>query len=171
MRDLNKVAKECMSELDAIGIEYGYVSKFEVNTRAKHRWGQTCRKGDVYTINISSVLLDERTDYNGLKATIIHELLHTCEDCMCHTGEWRRLANKVNRYYPYNIQRTASNESVGLSEAQQKEIKEKEIANCRYQIQCKKCGRIVRRSRASNFTKHPENYKCGFCGGSFITIK
>ncbi len=39
MRDLQVVTKECMKELDKIGIKYGNVVKFEVNTRAKSRWG------------------------------------------------------------------------------------------------------------------------------------
>ena len=42
MKDLKKLANECMAELDAIGVQYGNVISWEVNTRAKNRWGQ-CR--------------------------------------------------------------------------------------------------------------------------------
>ena len=37
MKDLMKLAKECMSELDAIGVKYGNVVEWKVNTRAKSR--------------------------------------------------------------------------------------------------------------------------------------
>lgn len=40
MRDLTAYAIECMTELDNIGIEYGNIIEFTVNTRAKKRWGQ-----------------------------------------------------------------------------------------------------------------------------------
>ena len=39
MLDLQEIALECMEELDAIGIEYGNVIEFEINTRAQRRWG------------------------------------------------------------------------------------------------------------------------------------
>ena len=39
MRDLTAYAIECMTELDNIGIEYGNIIEFTVNTRAKKRWG------------------------------------------------------------------------------------------------------------------------------------
>lgn len=42
MKDLKKLANQCMAELDAIGVQYGNVISWEVNTRAKNRWGQ-CR--------------------------------------------------------------------------------------------------------------------------------
>ena len=36
MKDLKKLANQCMAELDAIGIQYGNVISWEVNTRAKN---------------------------------------------------------------------------------------------------------------------------------------
>lgn len=98
MRDVNVIAIECMRELENIGIKCGNVIKIDINTRAKKRWGQ-CRKiGNNYIIEVNQILLREDTDIDGLKNTIIHELLHTCKGCMKHTGEWKQLAEKVNRY-------------------------------------------------------------------------
>lgn len=92
-------------ELENIGIKCGNVIKIDVNTRSKKCWGQ-CRKiGNNYIIEVNQILLREDTDIDGLKNTIIHELLHTCKGCMKHTGEWKQLAEKVNRYYGYNIKR------------------------------------------------------------------
>lgn len=108
MRDVNVIAIECMRELENIGIKCGNVIKIDINTRAKKRWGQ-CRKiGNNYIIEVNQILLREDTDIDGLKNTIIHELLHTCKGCMKHTGEWKQLAEKVNRYYGYNIKRCDS---------------------------------------------------------------
>lgn len=95
MRDVNVIAIECMRELENIGIKCGNVIKIDINTRAKKRWGQ-CRKiGNNYIIEVNQILLREDTDIDGLKNTIIHELLHTCKGCMKHTGEWKQLILNV----------------------------------------------------------------------------
>lgn len=66
MRNINMIAIECMRELDVIGIKYGNVIKFEVNIRAKKRWGQCRKVGDNYIININQILLRDDTDIEGL---------------------------------------------------------------------------------------------------------
>lgn len=76
MRNLMEYANECMVKLDDLGIEYGNVLEFKVNTRAAHRWGQCKVVPGGYSINISAVLLDDN-DEQGLINTIFHELLHT----------------------------------------------------------------------------------------------
>lgn len=49
------------------------------------RWGQcTCLGGNNYAISINVILLRDDTNIDGLKNTIIHELLHTCPNCMKH---------------------------------------------------------------------------------------
>lgn len=128
MRDVNVIAIECMRELENIGIKCGNVIKIDINTRAKKRWGQ-CRKiGNNYIIEVNQILLREDTDIDGLKNTIIHELLHTCKGCMKHTGEWKQLAEKVNRYYGYNIKRCDSADEKGISEEQKEKIQTERAA-------------------------------------------
>ena len=81
MKDLKKLANECMAELDAIGVQYGNVISWEVNTRAKNRWGQ-CRYigGGRYSISIINRLLDDNLPDEAAKQTIIHELLHSVDE-------------------------------------------------------------------------------------------
>ena len=52
MRDLEKYALECMEMLDNLGITYGNIKEFTVNTRALRRWGQCCKRPNGYYINI-----------------------------------------------------------------------------------------------------------------------
>ena len=168
MRNVNVIAIECMRELENIGIQCGNVISFEVNTRAKKRWGQ-CRKiGNDYIISINHILLRDDTDINGLKNTIIHELLHTCKGCMSHTGEWKRLAEKVNKYYGYDIKRCDSSNDKGISEAAREQITT--TRKIKYKFRCMGCGQEIGRCKESKFVKYPEYYKCGRCGGSFERI-
>lgn len=162
MKDLLKLARECMEKLDAINIEYAENVYFEVNTRAKNRWGLCKHNPDgSYTISISSRLLAENISDDGAINTIIHELLHTCKGGHGHKGEWKNLADKVNRAYNYNIKRCSSDNEKGVEpiENVSKEIK--------YQFKCKECGKIYNRVKASKFTKNWKNYRCSVCGGEF----
>jgi len=140
MKDLTPYIKEAIEDLEAIDIQIGTVVDFKVNTRAKSRWGLCERvygRGDdwkfqKFQIEISSELLQDEVSDIALMDTLIHELLHTCENCMKHTGEWKALAERVNSFYPmYNIKRCTS--------ASEKGIKRDET-NYKYKIVCQQCG-------------------------------
>ena len=110
-------ANRCMKQLDAVDIKYGNVLAFEINTRAKNRWGQCERVSSIlncFTININCMLLDEKNSEQALIDTLMHELLHTCKGCFNHKNEWKRLAEKVNKIYNYNIKRTYSPVDYGI---------------------------------------------------------
>ena len=166
MRDLDKYAKKCMQDLDAIGIKYGHIVRFYSNSRAR-RWGQ-CRNlgGNWFEIQINSMLLDEKNDENGLINTIFHELLHTCKGCMNHGWEWQKLANKVHSAYGYNIKRTSSAEEKGLSE----EAIQERARRVQYVLRCEGCGQIFKRERMCKLVEHPENYRCGNCRGKLVLL-
>lgn len=163
MRDLNYYAAECMRELDLLKIKYSKDVSFKINTRAVTRLGVCKKTGSNYVIEISSSLLDERTDLkNGLKNTIMHELLHTCRGCMKHTGKWKELAARVNCAYGYNIQRTATPE--------EKLIPSELAAEPKYVVKCESCGCEFARHRMSAIVKSPGRYRCGKCGGGLKRV-
>ena len=163
MKNLEKLFNECKMELDNIGIEYGDITDVTINTRAKKRWGQCRQHGSTYSINISVRLLQDDVSDIATKNTIIHEILHTCEGGMCHTGEWKRLANLVNDCYScYNIKTKTSSKEKGI---------EPEPIEYKYELRCKKCGKVYRHQRMCKSVKYPEWYRCGVCGGDLERIK
>lgn len=165
MKNLISLANKCMAQLDEIGIEYAQSIRWEVNTRAKKRWGLCERHPNgVYTISISYRLLADDVADDGAIDTIIHELLHTCKGCMNHGENWKREANKVNRAYGYNIKRCSSAEEKGV------EPIENTPNVIKHQFKCKGCGQIINRIRESDFTKHYKDYHCGHCNGEFEKI-
>ena len=162
MKDAIKVYKECKQMLENLGIQTGNIQDVKVNTRAQRRWGRCTRKltfdGYVFTIEISSRLLEDNISDEATNTTMLHELIHTCNNCMNHGIEWKRIANKVNRVYGYNIKRTTSDEEKGIDTL----ADIKKIA--KHKFVCVGCGIETYRHRESNFTKHPERYKCAVCG-------
>lgn len=163
MHNLYKYAMECMSELGAIGIPYR-TSFFEVNHRAVYRWGLCRSNGDgTFTIQISSVLLDDNNSIEGLKNTIIHELIHTCVDCMNHGKKWKEYADRVNKHYGYDIKRTSNSEEKGVSVNTIKENKR------HYEVTCSSCGKKFIYYRDCKVTKNPSRFHCS-CGGRLSSV-
>ena len=164
MKDLLQHVNECKSELDALGIKYGKVVNWTVNTRAKKRLG-ACKKIGfrLFEISISGFLLEDNADTVILKNTIVHELLHTVKGCFSHKDKWKQLAQFVNSSLPYyNIKRTTDLNGLGLDS-----IKE---PNFKYVLRCKKCGCEIKRQRQSKAVKNYKYYRCGKCGGELELI-
>ncbi len=166
MKKLDQYVRECCHELDLLKIPYGHIRKWDINTRAKSRWGLCKQVGTgVFEISICARLLDEQANVQALKDTIVHELLHTVPGCFDHRGKWKQYADLVNRAYPqYGIKRTASSEEKGLQAEQFQKTS-------RYILQCVKCGAKFPRERESRAVKHPEHYRCGSCQGRLTRIK
>lgn len=162
MRDLQKVVQECLREVEALGIPYGLITKVEVNTRAKSRWGQCrhYRHNAYHTININVDLLDERNDINGLKNVIIHEILHTCPGCQNHGTQWKAYAGKVNKAYGYGVKCGNSASELGVKTENQ----------YRYAVRCKECGTVTKSIGMKKYIRYPQNYHCAFCKGSLERI-
>lgn len=78
MKELEKYVAQCQRDLVSLGIPYGKVRRWEINTRAKSRWGLCkCLKGGNFIISIAQILLEDDVADQALKDTIVHELLHT----------------------------------------------------------------------------------------------
>lgn len=167
MRNINVVAIECMRELEIIGIPFGEVQEFTVNYRAERRWGQTkILPGGKFSININHRLLDESTNIDGLKSTIIHELLHTCKGCFNHGETWKTYAAIVKKFYGYEVKRCSSADEKGIAEENRCSRKRNSFSY-NHKYVCRKCGQEIYRSRERGFV---DRYKCGRCNGSFIKI-
>lgn len=114
MRDLQKLFRQCCEELDVIGVPYSHnITKVSANGRYTTRYGN-CTKycGDGhYEIQIAKFLLsDKLTDDRIVRATIFHELIHTCDGCMNHGERFHYWGNLVSDCYDVEITTTVSRE-------------------------------------------------------------
>lgn len=163
MRDINEYGKRGIEMLESIGIKCGDVARWDVNTRAKKRLGQCEMVGKRFIIEINKVLLDESIDEDALMNTVLHELLHTCKDCFCHTGRWKVLAEKVNDVYGTNIKRTTSSEEKGVHIDVPKRV-------VKYEVKCPKCGYVWKRTKMSKIIKNPQKFRCNDCNEKLIRV-
>ena len=163
MKDLGMAYVKCMKMVRDLGIEPGYIWKVRP-FKAKSKWGLCTSEGfGVYTISISTILLDDSVSDKALESTMIHEILHTVEGCQNHGSKWKKLANKVNEAYGYDIKRTTSPEEKGEEVA-----KLCSKIEFKHAIKCKKCGYEIFFQRECKSTKHPNWYTHIGCGGTFF---
>lgn len=81
-----------MRELDALDILSGSIHKIEYADLGDDLGHCIEYYGDIYNIQISTLLKRAGVDIVDLKATIMYELLHTCDGCDNHNGMCRGYA-------------------------------------------------------------------------------
>lgn len=156
-----EIVKECCG---ADVINSNIRRPFQINWRAKTRWGQCSLVCGRYTIEISHRILRDDVPDNAALGTIVHEILHACKGGHSHTGMWKIYANQVNAKYPeLAISRCTSADKFGLEE-EQREIRR------RYAIRCVECGVTHYSSKKSKSIQHPDWYRCK-CGGELERIQ
>ena len=161
MKDLHKLANECIADLTAARMRLRTVRNWKIGTKKKNLWGlcETVAPG-VFDISISEVLLQDDVSDQAAKNTIAHELLHTVDGCMNHGKYWHKLAKLVNERCPgYNVRSRTSAEDKGIQ------------IEYKYLLRCKGCGTIAGRHKRSRFVEHYEQYICAKCGNKFERIQ
>lgn len=150
--NLNGLLQEAISEAKKLNIPVSEKIKSNVLTSNAQSFLGKCRKsGNSFTIYISNALLGGG-DTQGIKQTLAHEILHTCDGCMNHGNTWKNYASKMNRAYSYNISRTANIESFNV------------VRTANYVVVCTQCGNKTYRNRMSKLITHMHQYRCN-CGG------
>lgn len=160
MKDFKALQDICINEVREAGITPGNITAWEVNYRAKTRWGMCVKKNGNFIIQIAAQLLeDDRVSEKACKDTMIHEILHTCKGCSGHTGLWLKYANIMNEKYGYDIKRTTSGKEKGVEN-----YKPTKHLDYKYFYVCEKCGQQVRKKKACKFTRYYRDYTCLICG-------
>ena len=177
---LEKLYKECLEELNKIGIIFDNKDiKVYISRRNNKRYGcckpeipdeeykEVTRKGfryiiryenyKKYSIEISKWVME--LDESIIKNTIIHELIHCLPYCNNHGKQFKKYADIVNTKLGYNITRVG-NKKEDFKKSNLEYIEKEEY---KYKIECKKCGKIFYRKRLQkNFVR---KYRCSNCLG------
>lgn len=170
MKNVKELVERAIEECEAVGIPIGCIVSVKVNSRAKSRWGR-CKKISYYSyeIEISSRLLGDDVSDKATMNTVVHEVLHTCADCMNHGALWKKYANIMNRNYGYNIKRCTSCDEKGIERTPSQE-------EYRFVIKCEKCGHKYYYKREGKVVKLLTRYgknsgcACGVCGSKNLEL-
>ena len=129
-----------------------------VNTRAKRRLGCCIRREGRFTIQVSQSILG---DPQLLRATLVHELLHTCYGCQNHGKRWKAYAQTAGEALGLSITRTVK------AEGEAQPLRREEM---KYFLCCEQCGVVIGRYRMCKLVKYPWRYRCAACGGKLQRI-
>ena len=114
---INRMLAECIELMKELGVPISNSICPEVILVGTHSYYGRCSSKDSlkrytefdYYIEISGHTL-QNTE-KSLRNTLIHELIHTVPDGMCHTGEWKKWAKYVSEKTGYNIKRLDGDET------------------------------------------------------------
>lgn len=182
---LNKLYKECITELSSIGIdifeaEVGKIN-ISISRRSNKRYG-CCKQEEPdkntkyyqkigrkkyikytkykkHSIEISDWVM--QLDDKIIKNTIMHEIIHCFPFCNNHGTEFKKYAKYINKELGYNISRVGNK----IEDYKKSNIKYAE-EKYKYKIICEKCNQTFYRQRLmQNLIR---KYRCGKCGGKFV---
>lgn len=133
--------------------------KCHLNRRNRFQKKRGINTGYIYHIDISRYILG--SSQKSITNTLLHELLHTCKDCMNHGPLWKEYASMVCCHYGYDIKRCGGDKT---SEDRANLRKGIEV---NHKLRCDKCGQVFMRIKSSKLVLHPERFLCR-CGGRII---
>ena len=136
-KDINVMFQDSLDIMTELNIEVETISSVTWNNRLKAVWGRCIhnRRNNTYRIELNTILKNDEVSWDAAMNTMIHEVLHAHKDRFCHTGEWKRCAQRINREYEcYHIERTTSPEA--------KNVADKIGRTYKYIVKCTNCGAV-----------------------------
>lgn len=164
-RKLIRAFEEGRKICEELNIPIGCVKTVKENSRFTSTWGR-CRKTSRYTyeIEINSRLLENDVPPEVLMNTMLHELIHTCKNCMDHREVFKRYAARLNRI-GWDIQ-------TYVSEAEYKAVPSDPVIY-RYRVTCNDCGEVWNYSKRGavvrSLQRNPKSCTC-HCGSRDLTL-
>ena len=172
MKNLNSLYRNALDIISDENIPYGKIVSISVNALFTNKWGRCTCVGcstdgeNEYKIEISKELLydDVLTDF--VLTVIMHEILHTCENCMNHGLQWQQYADQINQKYK---------ERFCIRQKNQRDFKLIPFHDdyFKYVIKCSGCGYKFGYMQRCAVVKASEYGECicRECGSRFILIK
>ena len=166
LTDLNTLMNECKKELIDLGY-YEVMNKSYMicfNSRFKAKLGQIKLIPGGYQIDINSHFAEICPE--GVRNTIMHELIHSLQGCMNHGNKWQTIAKLVNNTLHYNVTTTSYYEKY-----QKYYNAHSNKSTTKYTLTCATCNHKWNyKKRTKLITKIQNNQAyvvmCPYCGGA-----
>ena len=104
MKNLDELFNQAKNICISLNIPISNNISVKYNGRIRKCWGYCkCTNGQ-YEINIMRLLGEDNTiNYDTVISIILHELLHTCPNCMNHGKLWKSYKKLIENHYDYKI--------------------------------------------------------------------
>lgn len=149
MKNLYELFEQAKQICVSLNIPINNNTTIKYNGRIKNSWGYCkCINGQ-YEINIMRLLgKDDTISIDTVMGIILHELIHTCPNCMNHGKLWKLYKNRIEKNYAYKIYVKCNANDLNIKP--------------RYMIKCRKCG------NKQKYVTRPRKvkYRCLNCGST-----
>lgn len=170
--DLDTMLAKGAKMLSDIGIPISESVCPRVKIVAAHSFfGKCCHKdsnlkhfpaGYDYLIKVSKYTLGNSE--KSVMNTLLHELIHTCPDCIGHDAKWRKHAAKANAAYGYDIKRVGGDKTEQDTKNLNRGYVPRRRRNIvRYLLTCPRCGREWHYATRSRAVQFPDKCTCPYC--------
>lgn len=167
MRNYEEIMKECMRELDNIGIQYSpNITGISINNRLSRALGRCAKRNGNFRIELAGKVAKDDVDLKFIKDVLMHELVHTIPGCFNHGPAFHSIATCINRRLGYHVVTKMNTEDLIAANVKIKD----ERKNAKYALVCQKCGTYIYRQRWSDALANPSGYIHAHCGGKLKTI-
>lgn len=170
---LADIEKECKEICKYFDLAYPYTNKKMRHVSFCVNWGidntntlGRCHRNSEYDYTLTfNPTYFKIGDPQSIHSTIIHEVLHMCEGCFKHTGEWKYRAQ--NCQYHLGIPVTRLNKDANYHQMR--------VDTAKYDLFCVNCGEIGHYRRMTNCVKSvlkdEKKYWCRRCKSRKLSIR
>ena len=163
MINLRLLLSECIKEIQQLNIPIGTI--IEIRTRKFNNKFGLCEEDDdgCFHITIDERMVLRNIDIKDIKTTIIHEILHTCDDCIEHNEQWIAYAKKIETAYGYGYELMRIHDNDDIFH------KEKPI---QHKVECPYCHSFgyIRNEKKWNRWMSKGGIICPYCHTLYDTI-
>ena len=161
LKDLNKITKECIYELQALNIPIRDDELKSISTREMEELGLCEDDGNWknYKIYVRQDLISDKCPTKILKEIIIHELIHTCPRCFSHGKTFHKYAKMMEDAYGYDLWEMKDDDAVYHQE--KPILREFLCPGChsKYNLRDEEENKLIDLGEIS--------YRCIFCGAIY----
>ena len=117
-----------------------------------------------HKIEIAGFLVKNGSE-QGIKDTIAHEYLHTCDGCQNHGAKWKHYASIISDMY--DVTRTSTAESKGIDK---RIVVQRVEESYKYVVKCGGCGVESKYKRMGKNLKNLNRCICSRCGSKELKL-
>lgn len=169
-----QMLQEEIEKAETIGIQLRNISP-KITLMNRNNYYGYCDFGRPCKISLNKSFVTNAEPME-IRATLMHEVLHTTKKSNGHDEFWKRSVKKVLEHYSYNgyedfhlCDKPYSRERIGKHYKLQKSNRNKETV--KYKVICPCCGTTWNYTRMTNTVKNPSNYWCTKCGKEHRLIR
>lgn len=100
----------------------------------------------------------------AMRRVMVHEIAHACDPTEHHSGKWKKIGDKIGKYWNVTVNRTDDYSEFGVDDWHSASVP-------KYIVECPQCKASWNYVRMSKCVKAPNTFRCPKCDHSLCRVK